>query len=158
MSDASESGLTTAARLTLSGQPERPGPAEPEQLDLLGLPGSNGQDVTVHAAGRGSRAGIRNRRTQEWIDHLLSRYPSPLEGILALGNVPVLELCKSLSCSAKDAVLIKVKCLEIATPYLHPKLQSVELINSPGDPRGSAADRLILENFLEPDGENQAVG
>src|SRR5215472_4720608 len=126
-----EQGLATAAGLALENQPAQPGP-EPEQLDLLGLPPiNNGKDVVVP---RGTRAGIRNRRTAEWQEYLLTKYPSPLEGLLAMGNLPIAELAKSLSCSLRDAAMIVIKCREVTLPYLHPRLSSVE-VTRPGEPK-----------------------
>jgi hypothetical protein len=55
-----------------------------------------------------------------------------LETLLALGNISVTELAKSVLCSTHDAVMLKVKCLEIFLPhaiedFLHCFLQNSAL-------------------------------
>jgi hypothetical protein len=136
-----QTGLATAAGLALKDQAARPAP-EPEQLDLLGLPPiNNGQQIVAPRPGQRGRG----RRTQEWIDHLLTsgKYPSPLETLLALGNISVIELAKSVQCSTHEAVLLKVKCLEVVLPFLHPRLSAVEIV-PPGDPKSGIPSRLEL--------------
>ena len=142
------SGLDAGARAALAQQPDRPG-RQPEQLDLLGLPPiNNGQDLVVP---RGSRAGIRNRRTQEWGDYLLSRYESPLEIMVAMSNLPVAELARSAHCTLERALAIKLKAAELATPYLHPRLASIDVaLSKPGHPGGVAAQlRLRPQDVVE---------
>ena len=136
-----ETGLATAAAVALEDGPGR-ARSEPEQLDLLGLPPiNNGKQIVVPRPGQRGRG----RRTQEWIDHLLTsgKYPSPLETLLALGNVSIIELARSLGCDNLAAAQLKVKALEIVLPFLHPRLSAVEIL-PPGDPKGGIPSRLEL--------------
>ena len=156
--DSPQKGLASAAAVALADQPARPG-SEPEQLDLLGLPPiNNGQQIVTPRPGQRGRG----RRSQEWIDHLISsgRYSSPLEKLLAYGNVPIIELAKSLGCDYMAAAQFQVKCLEIVLPFLHPRLSSVE-VRPAGDPLSGQSSTLsilggaIIEHTLENDEEGQ---
>ena len=139
-----EDGLRTAAKTALATQEA---PAVPEQLDLLGMPtyrdAKTGQEIAPRPQG-GRPPGSRNRRTDEWIAHLLGRYPSPLEGLLQMGNLRVDELSRSLECSRLEAAKLKAFCLKEATPYLHARLSSVE-VKPAGDPASGVGAPLILE-------------
>jgi hypothetical protein len=150
---AIEDGFRSAAQTALATQPAPPAAAE--QLDLLGMPSyrdpKTGQEITprpqslplAKAAG-GRPAGSRNRRTDEWIAHLLGRYPSPLEGLLQMGNLGIEALARSLGCTLLDAAKLKAFCLKEAAPYLHARLSSVE-VKAPGDPASGVGAPLILE-------------
>jgi hypothetical protein len=142
---AIEDGFRSAAKTALTTQPAPPAAAE--QLDLLGMPSyrdpKTGQEVTPRPQG-GRPAGSRNRRTDEWIAHLLGRYPSPLEGLLQMGNLGIDELARSLECTRLDAAKLKAFALKEAAPYLHARLSSVE-VKAPGDPASGIGAPLILE-------------
>jgi hypothetical protein len=142
---AIDDGFRSAAQTALATQPAPP--AGPEQLDLLGMPSyrdaKTGQEITPRPQG-GRPAGSRNRRTDEWIAHLLGRYPSPLEGLLQMGNLGIDELARSLECTRLDAAKLKAFALKEAAPYLHARLSSVE-VKAPGDPASGIGAPLILE-------------
>src|SRR5262249_12831841 len=128
---SAEQGLVTAAHLVV--QPDRPPRRRAEQLDLdfLGMPAyqdrGGAQVVPVperlddpaeneseDGRRRGSRAGIRNKRTEEWLAYFAQRYRSPVENLLAMGNMSIEELSRSLRCSALEAANIKIRCNEAA--------------------------------------------
>jgi hypothetical protein len=160
MADSPEQGLATAARLSLDARPGRAGPAgageAPEQLDLLGLLGMSAPSGPgaparhdLPASRPGTRAGIRNRRTDEWIEYFAARgYRSPLENLLALANLGVEELSRALRCSLLEAAQIIIRCNSEAAPYLHPKLASLEL-RSRGEPGGRPSTLELVPQHRE---------
>ena len=119
---------------------------EPEQLDLLGLPKirtAEGTEVTPRPRGPGRPPGAANKLTVAWREYLLRRYPSPLEGLVAMGAMGVDELARSLHCSPLEAAALKVRCLEYSTAFLYPRLQAT-LFRRQGDINGEDAATLIL--------------
>jgi hypothetical protein len=142
---AIEDGFRSAAKTALATQP--PPAAEPEQLDLLGMPAyrdpKSGHEVIPRPQG-GRPPGARNKRTDEWIAHLLGRYPSPLEGLLQMGNMRIDDIARSLECTRLDAAKLKAFALKEAVPYLHARLSSVE-VKPAGDPASGIGAPLILE-------------
>jgi hypothetical protein len=152
MAGEPEQGLATAARLAAGerGAPARPDD-EVEQLDLselLGLPpvnGSKGQVVTVRKPG--TRAGIRNNRTQEWDRWFRERgFRFPIEIFMAYANMSVDELRKRLGCSALEATNVILRAAGEAAPLLHARLASIELKRD-GEP-GGRSSRLEIEGSL----------
>lgn len=91
----------------------------------------------------GRPAGSRNRSTEQWRQHVLSRYASPLVGLLEIAGRDVRTLAVELELFARDedgnvrrdqrgepvlapgalieALKIQKGCLEAALPYLHQK-------------------------------------
>jgi hypothetical protein len=69
----------------------------------------------------GRPAGSRNRRTEDWVQHLLSRYRSPLVGLLEIYSRPVQELCAILGCDAIEAFKVQQAAMIAALPYIHQK-------------------------------------
>lgn len=151
---SAEQGLNAAAQQLMTTQPERPDQPEQGELDFLGMPSyrnDEGKNVRPQpiplpdtVRGRGSRAGIRNRRTEEWIDYFAHRYRMPLEGLMAIGNLAVEEIRRSLSCTALEAMHIKIRALESAAPYLHSKLSSIEV--KPAGTPGGAPSTLTIDS------------
>jgi hypothetical protein len=136
MASGFEQGLATAARLSLGERGAPPDPAA-EQLDLpdlLGLPpAANTSNSQVTATRRpGTRAGIRNKTTEGWIDYFINRgYRLPIENLMALANLGVDALAKRLQCSPIEAVNIIIRVNAEVAPYLHPRLASIELRDRP---------------------------
>jgi hypothetical protein len=128
-------GLESIAIHQISIEDERP-------VDLLGLPqtaAARDKIVGQNNAGKGRPRGVHNHRTQEWINYLLARYPSPLEGAVQMANSPVEALARELHCSRLEAAKIKVQAMMASIPYLHSRLSSVEL-KPPGAPGGPPVD------------------
>lgn len=141
-----EKGLVGAGRAAAAAARSEPATAEPEQLDL-GLPAitqPDGSKFVPRPRGPGRPAGSSNVLTRRWRDYLLSRYPSPLEGITAIAALGVEDIKRSLGCSALEAMNVKIRCLETAVGYLYPKLQAT-LYHRTGESRDDPA-RLILAN------------
>lgn len=119
--DPTRPGLTAAAEAVLPEALEAPIEAEAEQLGLLPLsPARNdaGQAVNRHGRPVGSRA----KRTEAWVDFLLSRYRSPLVGMAELYSRPVAELAKELACSTHEAMQLQLNAMRDLAPYLHQRL------------------------------------
>jgi hypothetical protein len=57
-------------------------------------------------------------------------------------------LAKSAGLTMHHALLIKIKCLEIVLPYLHPRLSAIE-VRQPGDDRGGVPSTLSLSEVIE---------
>jgi hypothetical protein len=107
--------------------------------DLLGLERTAARvrerTAGLTNAGRGRPPGARNRATQHWVQYLTRKYSSPLEVLAQMANAPIDELAGELHCSRLDAIREKRHAAEALAPYLHPRLQSLE-IYPVGDPRG----------------------
>jgi hypothetical protein len=122
---------------------------EPEDCraaDLLGLPTvAAKREVAVFAnnAGKGRPRGIRNHKTEQWLDYLTRRYASPLEVLAQIANAPVDALAAELHCSRLEALREKRHAAEALAPFLHSKLATLEL-RPPGDPLGGIASTLVL--------------
>jgi hypothetical protein len=96
----------------------------------------------------GRPPGQRNRRTQEWIDFLLSRFRSPLEELLAIGTKDVEEIRKDYKLDAVQALQVKIKCLEACLPHLHPRLAAME-VKVPGSLEGAPVLLTLESEALE---------
>lgn len=116
----------------------------PDPATPLSLPPSS-------ALAPGKRTRGRGRRTQEWVDYILSRYRSPLIGLAEIAARPVRQLAEELELYARspvtglliydldgqpvlrgDAILEAAKlqksALEALAPYLHSKQpQAIEV-------------------------------
>ena len=105
------------------------GEALPAQLPLLPVSESeavDGADGTDPAEGQGRRgpgrpAGSRNRRTQDWVDYILAKYPSPLEALASCYARSVDVLMAELKCSRLDAYKIQQAAAANLAPYIHQK-------------------------------------
>ena len=90
-------GLKTAVDETHDPAAKPPGTMDGDQLDLLPLRKAKGraadaQGKDVATRGRGRPPGAKNKRTQEWVDHVLSRYPSPLIALSKIAFRPLGDL------------------------------------------------------------------
>jgi hypothetical protein len=113
-------------------------PAETHAADLLGLPKvaeKRALVVSANNAGKGRPRGRHNHRTQAWVDHLLKRYPSPLETLAQIQASPIDALAAELHCTRLEALIQKRHAAEALAPFVHQKLASIE-IKPPGHPGG----------------------
>jgi hypothetical protein len=114
-------GLVAALTLTGPGEP----PADAEQLDLIPVsPTIGGEAGAAVAALRkaGRPPGARNRSTEEWRRHLLSKYTSPLEVLVATAASNAEDLAQDLHCTRAAAQAMRIQAASAALPYLHGKL------------------------------------
>jgi hypothetical protein len=107
----------------------------------------------------GRPAGSRNRRTDEWVQHLLSRYQSPLVGLLEIYSRPVDELCTSLGLDVDaggrlEAFKVQQAAMIAALPYIHQKQPMAVTVSAKSaglimigsfDGDGSDAPEMTLE-------------
>lgn len=116
----------------------------------------------------GRPAGSRNRSTEEWREHLLARYPSPLEGCLSIATRPLIELARDLGCTRLEAAQLQAKARADALPYLHQKQpQAVEIdagdelptiiLVQPGQIRRGENGATIIDLDAEEIAENQVL-
>lgn len=117
-------GLTTAVELT-GGSDDEPEPAAVQaSLPLTELGGEaplldeRGAPVAARR-GPGRPPGARNKRTEAWVRHILSRYRSPLEFLAETYSRPVGELVLELGCKPAEAFEIQRKAAEGLAPYVH---------------------------------------
>lgn len=113
--------------------PTASGPvAEPEQLDLLGLPVTPAAQALAEKRGPGRPPGARNKRTEAWAEYLLARYGSPLEVLMQIANMPIVELVAGLGCSALEALQEKRHAAIALAPYIHQRQAvAVDLTGAP---------------------------
>jgi len=156
-----EQGLASAARVSLAEGGAPPNPVE-EQLDLPGLLGlppaantvNNKEKQVVPLRKPGTRAGIRNRRTEEWLDYFSNRgYRLPIESLMAVANLGVDELAKRLCCSALEAMNVIIRVNAEVAPYLHPRLASIEF-RARGEPGGRSSTLEIEGSLVDVTPEN----
>ena len=149
--------------------------AVPAQLPLLPLreDGSAVDEATDPSDGEVSRGpgrppGARNRRTQEWVDYILSKYPSPLEALASTYARPVEALAKELNCSRADAYKIQQQAAVNLAPYIHQKQPMAMQIEGKGmvqliiqgvddaeDIPAVNDDSLVIEGTVEPGPEGE---
>ena len=94
---------------------------EPEQLALLPL--MPAEDLAQAAPvkerrGPGRPKGSVDRRTAEWRDYVLRRYPHPLVALAESWSRPVEVLAKELGCSRLEAFQEQRHAVVAALPYL----------------------------------------
>lgn len=115
-----KTGLPAALDGLEPGEP--PGTDGGEQQDLFGtLPLAPALDVPSARRGPGRPKGSQNRSSKAWAAYLLSRYPSPLEGLANVAFRPLPELQAQLGCDAREALQLQVKAMEALAPYVHSK-------------------------------------
>jgi hypothetical protein len=132
-------------------------PEEVQPPDLLGLPqtaAAREKTAIRSNAGKGRPRGIHNHKTERWINYLLKRYPSPLEGAVQLANAPIAELAQELRCSPLDAAKLKVQAMAASIPYLHQRLASVEL-KPAGSPGGVPVSLPYSDDAIDVTPENE---
>jgi hypothetical protein len=131
-------------------------PAETHAADLLGLPKvaeKRALVVSANNAGKGRPRGRHNHRTQAWVDHLLKRYPSPLETLAQIQASPIDALAAELHCTRLEALIQKRHAAEALAPFVHQKLASIE-IKPPGHPGGEPTLlQLISQDGVETIGD-----
>lgn len=125
---ARKTGLDAVVDRAVS-EPQAGPVAVPEQVSLLPLAvvGELGEDAAgepVPALPRrgGRPVGARNRKTQEWVDFILRRYPSPLVALAETMSRPVGELAHELGCTKLEAFDRQIEAAKHLAPYLHQKL------------------------------------
>jgi hypothetical protein len=96
----------------------------------------------------GRPAGSRNRRTEEWVQHLLSRYRSPLVGLLEIYSRPVGELCGILDCDPLEAFKVQQAAMIAALPYIHQKQPMAVNVSS------KSAGLIMIGSFDADDGSD----
>jgi len=102
----------------------------PQQLPLIPVQSAEDGVATGDAAtpdqetrrGPGRPKGSRNRRTDEWVNFLLSRYQSPLVVLAETYSRPVAVLAAELNCDIIEAARIQLQAAKELAPYLHQKL------------------------------------
>jgi hypothetical protein len=153
-------GLSAALELVGAGELEVDDNETGELFDLPDAarplpPVPGGRPASV---GRGGRPkGAKNRSTEEWKRFLLSRYSSPLQGLLEVAARPVEDLARTLQLFAVNpetgdvmrdtqgrerlrpdalitALKLQIDCQAVALPYLHQK-QPIA-VETKGDTRG----------------------
>lgn len=137
MVDRVESGIASAVELIEEDMEKNKPYQAPEQAELLPLaPAGEGVEAQrrVEKSGKvGRPRGAVNRKTQEWADYLLSRYPSPLQGLAEIYSRPVKDLARELGFevdgkrTAKPEQLLELLKVQISAadklaPYLHSKM------------------------------------
>jgi hypothetical protein len=153
------SGIPTAVSLVGVDMPAD----EPEQLDLLGLPERGSSPAPRRGPGR--PAGARNRRTQEWVEYLQSRYASPLEVLAQIATAPIAELAKALGCKPLEALQEKRQAAIALAPFLHQRQaiavdvtnrREVRLIIETGGELELADDRAEFVEIVQNQGDTDA--
>lgn len=96
-------------------------PATAEQLGLLDPVAPPGEvpSAVLDGARRGRPPGSRNRRTQEIVDYLTSKYPLPLEGLLRMAAMSIEEIVAELGCTKLEAQQEKRQAWIATLPYIH---------------------------------------
>ncbi len=119
------------------------------------------------ARGPGRPRGARNRRTEEWVDYLLSRYRSPLIALAETYSRPVAVLAAELNTSRLEAFKLQISAAKELAPYLHQRQPLgiqvdsrgvVQLVIAGDAPAEAvqAADGLVLEAQIINE-ENQSL-
>jgi hypothetical protein len=134
----------------------------PEQLPLLEVSAVEPEAAAPAAAGerpRGGRPpGARNRRTEEWVEYLLSRYRSPLVVLAETYSRPADVLAAELGITRAEAFAMQLTAARELAPYVHarhapaapaPTTAAVELIltgvEPPADAAGEGADPETID-------------
>lgn len=115
----------TGIGAALNALPIEAGPeAEPEQLGLLPLsPAKDSAGAPIQSPTKHGRPpGARSKRTDAWVDYLLSRYRSPLVGLAEVYSRPLKELAAELNCTLHEAMQMQLVAMKELAPYLHQKL------------------------------------
>jgi hypothetical protein len=119
-----------------------------EQLDLLGQPAANVESEGQRVRGVGRPPGALNKRTSDWVDHILSNYPSPLVFLAKTMARPVELLAVELGTTKDEAFKLQIDAAKNLAPYVHQK-----------QPLGVNVDtRGVIHLTLEAPGESGAAG
>lgn len=118
------SGLGTAVAVI---QAATGGMGEPaaavEQPPLPLEPSSAVREIAANTdsspRGPGRPPGSKNKRTEEWVEFILSRYRSPLVVLAEVYSRSVVELAKELGCDRLEAFDRQLQAARVLAPYLH---------------------------------------
>jgi hypothetical protein len=130
----SPSQLSFDIEMSVGGDVDRFDPEEFQTADLLGLPKvaeKRARVIAENNAGKGRPRGQHNRKTQAWVEHILRRYPSPLETLAQIQASPIDVLATELRCSRLEAMTQKRHAAEALAPFVHQKLTAVEVVPPP---------------------------
>ncbi len=124
-------GLSTAVAAVQAVAGEQSPGADAEQLALPVLPLAESVPATSPGAdqgapnndasprGPGRPPGSKNKRTEEWVEYLLSRYRSPLVVLAEVYSRSVDDLAKELRCDRLEAFDRMLAAAKTLAPYLH---------------------------------------
>ena len=120
MADGEKQGVTAAIQMLGAG--EAPGTAPEIQAELFDA--ADAPTPLAPASARsgpqgGRPRGSRNRRTQEWVEFILSQYRSPLIVLAETYSRPVAELAAELGCDKLEAFERQQAAAVALAPYLH---------------------------------------
>lgn len=130
LTDGKKSGIKTVLEEEHRSSDPVPGTgATQANLPLCESEGAEDRAETdAQSRGPGRPKGSKNRNTEEWRKYLLSRYSSPLEGLLAEACKSEAELAQELGlrCApnyeqALELRKIRLQCMKEALPYVHQK-------------------------------------
>jgi len=170
-------GLAAALKASAVAHPPAPPGSAEEQLDLhelLGLrkplpaPSAADAQLPVRRGGPGRPPGVRNRRTEEWINYLLGKYTSPVEVMLRISNMGVEDLRAALNCSALEAMEIILKASNYSAPFVHARSPEIGIIDpskvawggAPEPPQpspGDGARDVTGVRVIDPEGNDVAA-
>ena len=139
---AEKQGLSSAVQdLVDPGQnPPDHMPGEQASLFPISMSGSQAgaRDLDPSPRGVGRPPGAKNKNTEAWREFLLSRYPSPLQGLAEIYSRKLTDLAVELGfvaqgedgkyyCTAKPADLlellkVQIGAMEKLAPYVHSKM------------------------------------
>jgi hypothetical protein len=135
-----------------------PAPAA-AQLALPGLPlAAQGEAARDPAAGgepgkSGRPKGALNRRTEEFVEYILSRYRSPLVGLAETYSRSVADLASELGCTKLEAFQLQQAAMVNLAPYLHQKLPQAVQIDGKGLVAVSIVDPVQLARMATGEAE-----
>jgi hypothetical protein len=79
--------------------------------------------------GPGRPPGAANKSTTAWREFLLSRYPSPLQGLAEIAFRPLMDLAKELNAGQVpqfekliETLKLQKECMKELAPYIHSKM------------------------------------
>lgn len=120
-----------------------------QQLPLLDEPARNETAAPPGPRGAGRPPGAINKRTQEWVDHILGRYQSPLIFLAETYSRPVEQLAQEIGTDKADAFKLQLEAAKQLAPYLHQKQPLAVQVDSKG------VVQIVLE---APDGALAPLG
>lgn len=130
MSESEKGKIGLVAAVEAAGTGEAPA-AEGEQLALLPLSERGAEapadlaDMEPGRRGPGRPAGARNKRTEDWVRYLTSRYRSPLVGLAEIYSRKVSELAAELGFGsltpevALKLLAAQIEAMKALAPYVH---------------------------------------
>lgn len=171
LADDTRDGLATAVATLGAGDPPSDGAEQSELFDDVPPAMLKPAETDGARACVGRPRGSRNRRTEEWLRYLQSRYTSPLIGLAETWSRSPEDLARELKLFARDddgyvlrdrngrerlaagavaeAYKIQVACMKEALPYWHQKQPLA--VEHKGDKRGLLV--LDLGGFEAPEGD-----